>query len=100
MTCRRARLYTGAPETGGAARRGASPCTLSRRADRGKGDRGVTAKRTLLVTGASGYIAERLLPELRRRYALRLVDVRDRDRRGRRGAGGAIARLPDTRPRP
>ncbi len=55
----------------------------------------MTAKRTLLVTGASGYIAERLLPELRRRYALRLVDARDRDRRGRRVAGVTLADLSD-----
>ena len=55
----------------------------------------MTAKRTLLVTGASGYIAERLLPELRRRYVLRLVDARDRDRRGRRVAGVTVADLSD-----
>ena len=31
---------------------------------------------TVLVTGAGGYVAGQILPDLRRRYALRLVDVR------------------------
>jgi nucleoside-diphosphate-sugar epimerase len=34
---------------------------------------------TVLVTGAAGYIASYLLPQLRERYTLRLVDNRDRD---------------------
>ena len=48
---------------------------------------------TVLVTGASGYVAGQLLPDLRRRYALRLVDVRATDRRGRRVPGVEVADL-------
>ena len=48
---------------------------------------------TVLVTGASGYVAAQLLPDLRRRYALRLVDVRETDRRGRRVPGVEVADL-------
>jgi NAD+ dependent glucose-6-phosphate dehydrogenase len=55
----------------------------------------VAARQTVVVTGASGYIAAQLLPELRRRYRVRLVDVRDTDRQGRRVAGVAIADLAD-----
>jgi len=33
----------------------------------------------VLVTGAAGYIAGYILPALRERFDLRLVDVRDRD---------------------
>jgi uronate dehydrogenase/NAD+ dependent glucose-6-phosphate dehydrogenase len=58
---------------------------------------------TVLVTGAAGYIASYLLPELRARYDLRLVDVREADGRGRPVAGLQIrdvsdpARLDDNR---
>ncbi len=52
-------------------------------------------KRTVLVTGASGYVAAQLLPELRRRYALRLVDARPTDARGRRVPGVVVADLAD-----
>jgi hypothetical protein len=37
---------------------------------------------TVLLTGATGYIAGQLLPAFRERYDLRLVDVRDTDREG------------------
>ncbi len=40
------------------------------------------ARRTVLVTGATGYIAGQLLPAFRERYELRLVDVRREDREG------------------
>src|SRR5262245_16913393 len=56
---------------------------------------GLMAKRTVLVTGACGYVAAQLLPDLRRRYALRLVDVRTRDRRGRRVSGVVVTDLAD-----
>ncbi len=39
---------------------------------------------TVLLTGATGYIAGQLLPALRERYDLRLVDVRDTDHDGNR----------------
>src|SRR5262245_32150696 len=55
--------------------------------------RAFMAKRSLLVTGACGYVAAQLLPDLRRRYALKLVDVRTRDRRGRRVPGVEVADL-------
>jgi nucleoside-diphosphate-sugar epimerase len=38
--------------------------------------------RRVLLTGATGYIASQLLPTLRARYDLRLVDVRPTDRQG------------------
>jgi hypothetical protein len=44
-------------------------------------------RRTILLTGATGYIAGQLLPALRERYDLRLVDVRDTDRDGNRVDG-------------
>ncbi len=53
------------------------------------------AKRRVLVTGACGYIATQLLPGLRRRYALTLVDVTDRDRRRHRVPGVVRADLAD-----
>jgi len=39
-------------------------------------------RKKILLTGATGYIAGQLLPELRERYDLRLVDVRDADANG------------------
>ena len=39
-------------------------------------------RKRVLLTGATGYIAGQLLPTLRERYELRLVDVRDHDRNG------------------
>jgi nucleoside-diphosphate-sugar epimerase len=50
-------------------------------------------KRVVLVTGACGYVAGQLLPDLRRRYRLRLVDARATDPRGRRVAGVAVTDL-------
>ncbi|MGH2532383.1 MAG: NAD-dependent epimerase/dehydratase family protein [Thermomicrobiales bacterium] len=44
-------------------------------------------RKRVLLTGATGYIAGQLLPALRDRYDLRLIDVRDRTRDG--------ARIPD-----
>ena len=41
------------------------------------------SKLRVLVTGATGYIAGQLLPALRERYDLRLIDVRREDRSGR-----------------
>lgn len=41
-------------------------------------------RRRVLVTGATGYIAGQLMPELRKRYDLRAIDVRDRNRDGER----------------
>ena len=37
---------------------------------------------TVLLTGATGYIASQLLPTFRERYELRLIDVRATDRQG------------------
>jgi len=42
----------------------------------------VTASRPVLLTGATGVIAAQLLPSLRARYDLRLIDIRDTDRAG------------------
>jgi hypothetical protein len=39
-------------------------------------------RKKILLTGATGYIAGQLLPELRERYDLRLIDVRERNRDG------------------
>ena len=39
-------------------------------------------RKRVLLTGATGYIAGQLLPALRDRYDLRLIDVRDRNREG------------------
>jgi len=55
----------------------------------------VAGKRTILVTGAAGYIAGQVVPALREAYALRLVDVRDTDRDGRRVEGVVVADLTD-----
>lgn len=53
------------------------------------------SKRKVLVTGASGLIASLLLPALRERYDLTLVDVRETDRHGNRVEGIQIADLTD-----
>jgi hypothetical protein len=45
-------------------------------------DGAVNSARRVLLTGAAGTIAGQLLPALRDRYDLRLVDVRDVDRNG------------------
>lgn len=51
------------------------------------------AKRRVLVTGACGYIAGQLLPALRERYDLLLLDTRAEDRNGRPVEGVRIADL-------
>ena len=51
--------------------------------------------RKVLVTGAAGYIASLLLPALRERYDLTLVDVCSTDRAGNKIAGIQIADLTD-----
>ena len=47
----------------------------------------------VLLTGATGYIAGQLLPTLRERYDLRLIDVRGQNRAGEPVEGVAIADL-------
>jgi NAD dependent epimerase/dehydratase family len=53
----------------------------------------VPAKRTVMLTGASGYLAAQLLPALRDAYELRLVDVREVDRDGTPVPGVTVADL-------
>lgn len=48
---------------------------------------GGAIRRRVLVTGACGYVAAQLLPRLRERYDLMLVDARETDRDGRRVDG-------------
>lgn len=55
----------------------------------------MNAKRKVVVTGASGYIASLLLPAFRERYDLTLLDVRTEDRDGNTVAGVQIADLTD-----
>ena len=50
-------------------------------------------KRSVLLTGATGYIAGLLLPALRERYELRLTDTRSTDRNGQAVDGVNIADL-------
>ena len=52
-------------------------------------------KAKVLVTGASGYIASLILPELRQRYELTLLDVKTTDREGNEVPGVQIANLID-----
>ena len=54
---------------------------------------GATARRRVVVTGAAGSIAGLLLPGLRRRYELTLLDVRNEDRQGNRLDGVAAGDL-------
>ena len=54
----------------------------------------MTSKK-VVVTGASGYIASQLLPALRDRYELVLLDTRREDRNGRTVEGIEIADLSD-----
>ena len=51
------------------------------------------AGRTVLVTGATGYIASQILPTFRDRYTLRLVDVRDTGRAGQSVPGAQVIDL-------
>ena len=50
---------------------------------------------TVLVTGAAGYIASYVLPALRERFTLRLVDNRDRDGLGRTVDGLIVRDISD-----
>src|SRR2546428_8531292 len=50
-------------------------------------------KLSVLVTGATGYIAGLLLPALRERYDVRLTDTRTTDRDGNPVDGVAVADL-------
>jgi hypothetical protein len=53
------------------------------------------AKRKVLLTGASGLVASLMLPTLRERYDLTLLDVRSTDRHGNEVEGVQIADLID-----
>ena len=53
------------------------------------------AKRVVLLTGASGYIASQLREEFRDRYELRMIDVRSQDRDGAEIPGVEIVDLID-----
>ncbi len=53
-------------------------------------------QRKVLITGASGYIASLVLPTLRERYDLTLLDVRTTDRSGAPVAGIQLCDLLDT----
>jgi nucleoside-diphosphate-sugar epimerase len=53
------------------------------------------AKRRVLLTGATGYIASQMLPTLRERYDLVLADVRPTNRAGEAVEGVQIADLTD-----
>lgn len=55
--------------------------------------RAAEGRRTVVVTGAAGYIAAQLLPALRERYELRLVDVRRDDRQGQPVEGVVVHNL-------
>jgi nucleoside-diphosphate-sugar epimerase len=50
-------------------------------------------KRSILLTGATGYIAGLLLPALRERYDVRLTDARSTDRQGQPVEGVIVADL-------
>lgn len=52
-------------------------------------------KHRILLTGATGYIAAQLLPALRERYDLRLIDVRREDEAGQQVQGVEVADLLD-----
>ena len=53
------------------------------------------AKRRVLLTGATGYIASQMLPTLREQYDLTLVDIRPTNRAGETVADVQIANLAD-----
>ena len=55
----------------------------------------MNAKRKVVITGASGYIASLLLPAFRQRYQLTLLDVRTADRDGNEVEGVQVADLTD-----
>ncbi len=54
------------------------------------------SKKTVLITGASGYVASQMLPSFRERYDLRLLDVKATDRDGNEVPGVEITDLIDT----
>ncbi len=56
----------------------------------------MTTKRKIVLTGASGRISSILLPGLRERYDLVLLDVKDTDREGNRVEGVQMADLRHT----
>ena len=49
-------------------------------------------KRSILLTGVTGYIAGLLLPALRERYDLRLTDARSTDREGQPVEGVIVSK--------
>ncbi len=51
------------------------------------------AKKRVVVTGAAGYVAQRMLPELRERWDLVLLDVRPTTREGKTVPGLMVADL-------
>lgn len=51
------------------------------------------AKRKVVITGAAGYIAGRMLPALRERYDLTLLDIKTTNREGQEVEGIVIADL-------
>ena len=55
----------------------------------------VMAKRKVLVTGATGYIASQMLPRFREVYELTLIDVKDTDPTGVKIPGVLIRDLVD-----
>ena len=54
---------------------------------------GPMEKRTVLVTGAAGKIANQVLPAMRERYELTLLDLRDTNRQGQPVEGVQVADL-------
>lgn len=52
--------------------------------------------RTVLVTGATGFVALQMLPAFREAYTLRLIDVKQEDREGRPVPGVTLHDLQDT----
>lgn len=52
-----------------------------------------SSRQTVLLTGATGYVAGQLLPDFRDHYDLRLIDVRDTNRDGERVDGVEIVDL-------
>ena len=51
------------------------------------------AKRKVLITGGTGYVAGRMLPALRERYDLTILDVKTSNREGEEVEGAVIADL-------
>ena len=51
------------------------------------------AKRKVVLTGGAGYVAGRMLPELRKRYDLTLLDIKTKNRDGEEVEGVNIADL-------